>query len=193
MLTQAFQSSAAKVLKGNVISLTHPPSLLPVPHVLLAVLKHTVVKEHSLADHLHLSEVSAPSWGLVCRFSCLDLPLIWVFSWEIPQKLVSLNSLFISAYYFWNIVWNRWNTLSPLLIPFCSSVTGRCRSNDVLAVLWTQKSSFQRARGSVFVCMLYADSYHLCNTWSGRCWSNCAVSPWTCSLGGLDHGHSWSF
>lgn len=51
MLRQAFRSSAAKVLKVNVISVTHPPSVLPVPCVLLAVLKHTVVKEHRLADH----------------------------------------------------------------------------------------------------------------------------------------------
>lgn len=69
MLTQAFQSLAAKVLKVNVISVTHPTSVLPVPCVLLAVLKHTVVKEHRLADRLHRSEVSALSWGLICRFS----------------------------------------------------------------------------------------------------------------------------
>lgn len=56
---QAFQPWAAKVLKVNVISVTHPLSVLSVPCVLLDVLKYTVVKEHRLANHLYLSKISA--------------------------------------------------------------------------------------------------------------------------------------
>lgn len=38
--------------------------------------------------------------------------------------------------YYSNITWKRQNTLSPHLISICSSVTGRCRSNDVTAIYW---------------------------------------------------------
>lgn len=98
VLMQSFQSQASKVLKVNVISVMHPLSLLSVPCVLLDVLKYTVVKEHRLANHLHLSKISA-TLQVVHLSVLLSRPTsnLSVLLGD-PQKLVSPNSLFILVY-----------------------------------------------------------------------------------------------